>query len=82
MAASRHAVTNYMMQLMQSWRTLEQEKQRLLNPQARLAEIADEQAELVEAAQEALARYNAAHGTSFTLAQVRNRLNPTNLPTP
>lgn len=82
MAASKHAVAHYMQQLLQSWRALENEKQQLLNPQTRLAEIAEEQSDLVAAAQEALARYNAAHGTSFTLAQVRNRLDPTNRPTP
>lgn len=76
MSLRQNAVSNYMGVLISQYRVLEEEKQMLLNPQARLAEIGALQAELVEDAQAALVRYNAAHGTDFTLAQIRNKFKP------
>lgn len=76
MSLRQNAVANYLSNLINQHRTLEAEKQLLLDPAARLAEIAAEQAELVADAQAALARYNAAHGTDYTLAQIRNKFAP------
>lgn len=76
MSLRQNAVANYMSVLISQYRVLEEEKQKLLDPTARLAEIAAQQAELVEDAQAALVRYNAAHGTDYTLAQIRNKLKP------
>jgi hypothetical protein len=76
MSLRQNAVANYMSVLVSQYRVLEEEKQQLLNPKGRLAEIAAQQAELVEDAQAALVRYNAAHGTDYTLAQIRNKFKP------
>lgn len=76
MSLRQNAVANYMTTLVSQYRILEEEKQLLLSPTVRLAEIATLQAELIEDAQAALVSYNAAHGTDYTLAQVRNKFKP------
>lgn len=76
MSLRQNAVANYMTTLISQYRILEEEKQLLLDPAARLAEIEAQQAELVGDAQTALISYNAAHGTDYTLAQIRNKFKP------
>lgn len=76
MSSRQTAAASYMAALIIQHRMLEDEKQLLINPAERLAEIAAQQAELVEDAQAALVRYNAAHGTDYTLAQIRGKFKP------
>lgn len=76
MSTRQGAVAGYMSALINQHRMLEEEKQLLLNPAARLAEIAAEQAELIADAQAVLVRYNTANGTDYTLAQIRNKFKP------
>lgn len=76
MSSRTNAAREYMVRLLLEYTNLEKEQARLEAAEARLIEIAAEKAELVADAQEALAKYNALNGTSYTLAQVRAQLQP------
>lgn len=69
-------IHQYMVALVQQYDVLEAERQTLLNPQARLAEINAQRQELIGDAQELLPKYNAIFGTSYTLAELRASLSP------
>jgi len=67
---------NYLISLIATYDALEAERQRLLASAGRLTEIQAEKAELIADAQGALDKYNTLNGTSYTLQQVRNALDP------
>lgn len=74
---SRKAATvNYLRDLVNQYDAISAERETLLNPQARLAEIAAARQELIADAREALDKLNAMDGTSYTLADLRRRFNP------
>jgi hypothetical protein len=64
-------IQQYLFSLIVQYETLEKERQDLLEAAARITAIQAEKADLLADAQDVLAKYNAVHGTSFTLAQVR-----------
>lgn len=70
------SILQYLRDLVNQYESLTVERETLLNPQARLAEIATERADILADAQEALAKFNAMDGTSYTLADLRRRFNP------
>lgn len=61
----------YLFGLVVQYEALEKERQQLLAAAARITAIQAEKADLIADAQEALTKYNALHGTSYTLPQVR-----------
>lgn len=64
-------VRQYLYQLLLKWEALEEERQQLLAAATRITAIQAEKAELLTDAQDALVKFNAVNGTSFTLPQVR-----------
>jgi hypothetical protein len=72
MSNRKNAARAYLTNLVVTYDTLEAERQQLLLAAERIAEIQAEKAELVADAQEALTKYNALMGTSYTLQDVRN----------
>lgn len=73
-------LNQYMVGLILQYDVLEAERQILLNPQDRLAEVNAQRQELIADAQELLPKYNAVFGTNYTLAQLRAALSPTVAP--
>jgi hypothetical protein len=74
MSTRTQAARQYLLNLVVAYETLEDERQTLLQAAARIAEIQTEKAEVIADAQEALVKYNALAGTSYTLTEARKLL--------
>jgi hypothetical protein len=68
-------VRQHLFNLVLQYEGLEAERQKLLAAAERITVIQAEKAELIEEAQEALNRYNAVNGTTYTLQNVRSWYN-------
>lgn len=77
MSRRADATRAYLTSLVVQYEALEAERQRLLQAAGRITEIQAEKADLIADAQEALDKYNALEGTSYTLTQVRKWFNNT-----
>jgi hypothetical protein len=64
-------VKQYLFGLVVRYEALEVERLALLEAAARITAIQAEKAELIADAQDALDKFNAVHGTTYTLPQVR-----------
>jgi hypothetical protein len=76
MSVRNQAARQYLFVLVAEYEALEAERQRLLAGTTRIDEIQALKADLISDAQDALDKYNALEGTSYTLQQVRNWVLP------
>ena len=65
------AISDYIVSLIRQYDVLDAERQILLAPAARLAEVNAQRQDLIADANEILPKYNAVNGTTYTLAQLR-----------
>jgi hypothetical protein len=72
MSNRTNAARQYLTNLVVTYEALEEERQTLLQAATRITAIQAEKAEIIADAQEALDKYNALEGTSYTLIQVRD----------
>jgi hypothetical protein len=68
----RQFAQQYLFNLVHQYERLEAERQKLLAAASRITQIQAEKAELIDDAQEALTKYNALFGTTYTLQNVRS----------